>query len=69
MELISVFSVLKKTVVKLCIKFENNKFRFDVNGEVMTKVTKNSNVKIKGMLFRYTMNNRYETNMLLAQFI
>ena len=59
----------KRRLAKLCIKFENNKFPLTLMATSRKKVTKNSNVKFKGMLFRYKMNNQYETNILLAHFI
>ena len=53
---------------KLCIKFENNKFPLMLM--VMSiKSDQNLNIKFKGMLFKYKINNGYETNVFLAQFI
>ena len=60
----------KETASQTLYKICKQQVSTDVNGDVAKKkVPKNSNVKFKGMLFRYKMNNRYETNMLLYQFI
>ena len=55
----------KRQLVKLCITFENNMFPLTFMATMRKKWLK-CGTKFNAILFRHKMNNRYETNILLA---